>query len=60
MKRANGTAGIHSGSSFDDFLEEEGYRDEGGEHRHQARASPGSLSRKWLGRKRRNERWRQN
>jgi hypothetical protein len=28
MKRANGTAGIHSGSSFDDFLEEEGYRDE--------------------------------
>ena len=28
MTMANGTAGIHSGSSFDDFLEEEGYRDE--------------------------------
>ena len=28
MTMANGTVGIHSGSSFDDFLEEEGYRDE--------------------------------
>ncbi len=25
---ANGAADVHSGSSFDDFLEEEGYRDE--------------------------------
>lgn len=25
---ANGTVDIHSGSNFDDFLEEEGYRDE--------------------------------
>jgi hypothetical protein len=28
MTMANGTVGVHSGSSFDDFLEEEGYRDE--------------------------------
>jgi antitoxin HicB len=28
MAMANGTVGVHSGSSFDDFLEEEGYRDE--------------------------------
>jgi antitoxin HicB len=28
MMMANGTVGVHSGSSFDDFLEEEGYRDE--------------------------------
>ena len=28
MTMANGAVDIHSGSSFDDFLEEEGYRDE--------------------------------
>jgi antitoxin HicB len=28
MTMANGTVSVHSGSSFDDFLEEEGYRDE--------------------------------
>src|SRR5580692_10240718 len=28
MRMAKGAAGIHSGSSFDDFLEEEGYRNE--------------------------------
>jgi antitoxin HicB len=28
MTMANGTVGVHSGSSFDDFLEEEGYQDE--------------------------------
>jgi antitoxin HicB len=28
MTMANGAVGVHSGSSFDDFLEEEGYRDE--------------------------------
>lgn len=28
MTMANRAAGVHSGSSFDDFLEEEGYRDE--------------------------------
>jgi antitoxin HicB len=28
MKMAKGAAGIHSGSSFDDFLEQEGYRNE--------------------------------
>ena len=28
MKKANGVAGVHSGSSFDEFLEEEGIRDE--------------------------------
>jgi hypothetical protein len=28
MTMANATIGVHSGSSFDDFLEEEGYRDE--------------------------------
>src|ERR1700678_2873499 len=28
MTMAKGAAGVHSGSSFDDFLEEEGYRNE--------------------------------
>lgn len=28
MTMANGAVDIHSGSSFDDFLDEEGYRDE--------------------------------
>jgi hypothetical protein len=28
MTMAKGTVGVHSGSSFDEFLEEEGYRDE--------------------------------
>ena len=28
MTMARGAAGVHSGSSFDDFLEEEGYRNE--------------------------------
>jgi antitoxin HicB len=28
MAMARGAAGVHSGSSFDDFLEEEGYRNE--------------------------------
>jgi antitoxin HicB len=28
MTMANETVGVHSGSNFDDFLEEEGYRDE--------------------------------
>jgi len=30
MKMAKGAVGIHSGSSFDDFLEQEGYRNEVG------------------------------
>jgi hypothetical protein len=28
MTMAKGSAGVHSGSSFDDFLEEEGYRND--------------------------------
>jgi antitoxin HicB len=28
MTMVNGAVGVHSGSSFDDYLEEEGYRDE--------------------------------